>query len=281
MRRLILFSALYLFLCGTLAWATVLSITSVTLTDTNAGTIQPFINDTAVMRCTGVIKNKEGAADITTLRAVFYASTSTQYAADSAGRHYTNTTCSKFTAAAQNVNYNCTMVVHHHISPGTWTCVVNGTDTEGNAVANDTETVDTLRAISLINSTIDFNTYKRNGNTGSEERSVFFNNTGNSPFRVQIDAYRVSGTASDTESMSCSSGTLTVGAVKYANISGVSAAAKTALTNTPLVTVGSYSPTAGGSTAYPNATLYFGLNLTASFGVRGACSGFVDLTAVP
>ena len=116
--------------------------------------------------------------------------------------------------------------------------------------------------------------------TGTNDYLVQFNNTGNMPFRIQMDAYRVSGVAADANSMSCTVGTITVGSLKYSENPGQDISVKTALTDAPITTVASYDHTAFGNTAYTNGTIYYGIKIPAS-SVQGACTGFLSITAVP
>ncbi|HLP80218.1 MAG TPA: hypothetical protein VK158_06270, partial [Acidobacteriota bacterium] len=89
-------------------------ITSITLTDADGGNVQLNGLDTRIMTCFGTLRDNDSYLDITSFNATFFGQNSTLTAANSAGTHYTNTSCATSGGSGATVNFQCNVTIHHH-----------------------------------------------------------------------------------------------------------------------------------------------------------------------
>jgi len=254
-------------------------VSTILLTDSDGGTLQVWANDSRIFNCTGTVYDGDGFADLGTVNGTIWGFGSNYSAANSAGLHYSNSTCLKYGSAGNTSSYTCSFYVHHHTENGTWICNVSINDTYARTGTNQTtNTVDVFKSISVPLQTIAFGSYAHGQNSGTTDYTVTINNTGNAKFNVTLDAYRVSGVPADINSMSCASGTLPVGSIAYSTVPGTAAISKTALTDAPKTISANVSVTAFGSTAPVPYSFYLGIIIPAT-GMSGKCAGFLDVSA--
>jgi len=258
------------------SFAAMIAVNISKFTDLNGGTIQLSSTDNRTVMCFG---NASSTTGVTGANATFYGPSSNYKTAPAAGTAYRNTTCTIVGTTA--ATFNCTTTLHHHAEPGNWSCLIVARDAAGNRNATTNNSIDTFMSISLITTKLNFSKTAMGGTTGTTDYLVQFNNTGNMAFRIQMDAYRVSGVPADANALACTIGTVPIANLKYATLAGQDATVKTSLTDTPITTATNYTPTAFGSTAYTNGTLYYGLTIPASGPIQGACGGFLSIAAVP
>ncbi|MCK4551117.1 MAG: hypothetical protein KAT91_04135, partial [Candidatus Aenigmarchaeota archaeon] len=119
---------------------------------------------TKLLNCSATITDLNGYQDISSVRGTFYNSTSESDAGDTRD-NYKNATCS-FTNAGSNNDRNieCTFPVWYHANPAEWTVYFNATD-GGGLTGNNTATitVDTLIALNVTETAIDFATVALGG----------------------------------------------------------------------------------------------------------------------
>ena len=255
-------------------------VSTILLTDSDAGTLQIWANDSRTFNCTGVVTDNDGFADIQAVNATIWGFNSTFAGADSAGVHYTNTSCTKFGGSGNTSSFNCAFTVQHNTQNGTWTCNVSVNDTYARSATNQTtNTVDVFKSISVPLQTIQFGAYAHSQNSGTVDKNVTVNNTGNVKFNISIDAYRSSGIPADNNSMTCASGTLPVSSIVYSVNPGVTALSKTALVDAPTIISANVSVTPFGSLIPVSYSFYLGIIIPAT-NASGACSGFLDVSAI-
>ncbi len=254
-------------------------ISSISLTDSDGGTLQVWANDSRIFNCTGTAVDLDGFADISNINATIYGPSSNMTASDASGLHYTNASCTLFGGSANTTSFNCGFIVHHQTQPGLWTCNASINDSYARVFTNATNnTVDIFKSIAVPLQTIAFGAFAHSQNSGTTDKNITVNNTGNVKFNVTLDAYRSSGIPADNNSMSCVVGTLPVSSVVFAITPGVSALSKTALNDTPTTIPANVSTTAFGAVAPIPFSFYLGIVIPAS-GQGGACNGFLDVSA--
>ena len=254
-------------------------VATIILRDIDGGNLQIWANDSRVINCTGTVYDGDGFGDISNVNATIYAPSSNLSAADSAGLHYTNNSCTRFGSAGNTSSFNCAFFVHHHAQPGLWTCNASVNDSFGRFDTNaTTNTLDPFKSISVPLQTIAFGAYAHSQNSGTVDKTVTVNNTGNVKFNVTLDAYRVSGFPADVNSMTCKSGTLPVGSIVFSPNPGITALSKTALVDAPTTISANVSVTAFGLIAPVPYSFYLGIIIPAN-GQAGACSGYLDVSA--
>ena len=254
-------------------------VSTIALTDSDGGNLQVWANDTRIFNCTGVVTDLDGFADISKVNATIYAPSSSLGGADSFGLHYSNTSCNIYGSSGNTSSYNCGFIVHHQSQPGLWTCNVSVNDTFARTTTNaTTNTVDVFKSIAVPLQTIAFGSYAHSQNSGTTDKTVTVNNTGNVQFNVTLDAYRSSGIPADVNAMTCTTGTLPVASMVYATSAGVAALSKTPLADAPTTINANVSTTAFGSTAPVAYSFYLGMVVPAA-GQSGACTGFLDVSA--
>jgi len=255
------------------------SVATISLTDSDGGTLQVWANDSRIFNCTGTVTDGDGFADMTSVNGTIYGPSSNYSAADFAGLHYTNSSCSIFGSAGNTSSYNCSFKVHHHTQSGNWTCNVSVVDTFLRTSTNQTtNSVDVFKSIAVPLQTIAFGAFAHSQDSGTTDKNITVNNTGNAKFNVTLDAYRLSGFPNDNSSMTCVTGTLPVSSIVYATTPGVTALSKIPLNNTPTTISANVTTTAFGSTAPIPYSFYLGIVIPAS-GMSGACAGFLDVSA--
>lgn len=255
------------------------NITSTSLIDSDGGTLQLGSLDNATFNCTGSITDADGYTDITGINATFYGFGYFSNSANTAGAKYSNSSCLLYGGSGNTTSFTCTTFVHHHTLNGTWNCNATVIDSYNRTNSrNGSNTVDVFKSVGVQTQTINFGSYALGNNSGTIDKNITVNNTGNRPINVTLDAYRVSGVASDANAMTCTTGNLPVSALRYSMSPGIIATSKIALTDSPLTAAINLTSTAIGSTLYTNTTLYFGVVIPSS-GQGGICTGFLDISA--
>ena len=254
-------------------------ITSSSLTDSDGGTLQVWANDSRLFNCTGTASDLDGFGDIVNINATIYGAASNLSAADSAGLHYTNSSCSRFGGSGNTTSFNCAFTVHHNTQNSTWICNTSVNDTASRFNSNtSTNSVDVFKSIAVPLQTIAFGSYAHSQNSGTTDKNITINNTGNVAFNVTLDAYRQSGTPADNFSMSCTVGNLNVTSIVFATTPGVAALSKTALNDSPTTIPANVSFSPYGTTAFVPFSFYLGIVIPA-IGPGGACNGYLDVSA--
>jgi hypothetical protein len=255
------------------------NVQTISLTDSDGGTLQVFANDTRVFNCTGTVHDGDGFADISSVNATIFGFGSSAPAADTAGNHYTNTSCVRFAGSGNTTTYTCGFVVYHHTQNGTWTCNVSVNDTFNKRLSNTTtNTVDASKLIQVDNQTLAFGSFARGTDSGTTDVILDFNNSGNTRFNVTIDAYSLTGVPADTNAMLCTTGNLSVGFMRWSLLPGIAATAKTVMTNAPMLLQMNTTTTPFGSTAPVAFSFYMGIVIPPT-GLGGRCTGFLDVIA--
>ncbi|HLP80216.1 MAG TPA: hypothetical protein VK158_06260 [Acidobacteriota bacterium] len=255
------------------------TVTSVTLTDFDAGTIQLLRNDTAVMTCFGTIYDDDGFADIQNVNASFFGLNSTISSAPSYGTKYVNDSCTISNGVGPSADFECNVTVHHHTEPGSWNCTVMVNDTFGvNGSNSSLQDVDTFMSVDVPTELIDFGSQAHGNDSGTDDYPILINNSGNVRFDVLLDAYSLTGVDADVNAMACTVGDLPVSAILWNLTPNTDASLKTPFTDVAQQADINLDQTAFGATAYTTDNIYFGIAIPAS-GQSGLCTGFIDVTA--
>jgi len=239
------------------------TVGTVTVTDPvnlNAGS-------TKAVTCEATVSDGDGWANITTVNATIWRSSSTEASADDNNDHYTNTSCNLgANTSATDMPATCTFSLQYYAKDGTWTCKIRAYDDSSSGSNETTTTVNELVALS-VPASMNFGTLNL-GDTSTNDSEVEFSveNKGN----VQIDA-QVSG-----NNMACASGTIPIGNIRYDSADNTSYDLMTTLT-TGAVTVDLNITKSTGS---PSSVLTYWRVQIPSSGVGGSCSNTITFTAV-
>jgi hypothetical protein len=146
-----------------------------------------------------------GGDDIYSANATLYHSTSASDAADDENTHITNSSCALGPADGNTKVATCTFTMNYMALPGIWTVNVTAFDLSNtSASATDNNTVNSLAALEITQSTIDMGSLALGANSSSAA-TMTIRSQGN----VQIDA-RLSG-----DVYTCTYGTIPVGNTRY------------------------------------------------------------------
>lgn len=259
------------------AQAALVSFSSMTLTDSNGGTITIVPGGVELIRCYGRVTNSEGLAEIDSLVADYWGPSANYSTPQTIGLRYYNDSCTLSTVTSTTFDYECDTYIEHNMEPGTWTCLATATDSQGVRQRNATRTVSSTRSIGVYNSYVDFGNLSAGANTSTDDIELKIYNYGNVYLRPRLDAYRVSGTANDANSMACDNGNIPIGNMRFNMTPNIDIQDKTPMINA-VQTINYYlNATNFGETAITNASIYLGLILPTT--VSGQCSGIISITA--
>lgn len=160
--------------------------------------------------CNATLTDYDGYADITSVTATLYHSTSSSGASDDENVHFTNSSCVLGTNTSLiDVPATCYFTLNYMATNGTWTCEITADDGTITGSDTDTNTVDSLAALDVLEPTINFGSMDL-GENSSSAQNMTVQNLGN----VLIDS-RFSG-----DNYSCTYGIIPVGNTRYDLITG-------------------------------------------------------------
>lgn len=199
------------------------SVSGVTI-NSGASAIDLTAGSSLNISCTGTVSDLDGYLDISSVSAVFYRTEVGHGAADNDNNHY-SASCSGGSGSGTTQPFTCTFPVWFLADPtdvgsshaaDDWTCRMTPSDGDGTGSSgNDTIEMNSLSAISVTPSSIDFNgTLSVGGNTGSSNETTEFYNIGN----VAIDV-EISGTNLCTDYPTCAASTIGPGNIEYKDTS--------------------------------------------------------------
>lgn len=165
---------------------------------------------TSKMNCTGYAGDIDGVADISTVNATVYLTTTGPTASDNYTNHYTiaNNSCTQTNYNATHLTYNCDVDVYFNAQPGGWTCNVSVWDSAGlNASNTDTASMSSLLAININASTLDFGNMQVGTNTTTNDYNITVINDGNVIFDVKMETF--GNTPNDNLTMDCTTSNIT------------------------------------------------------------------------
>ena len=227
---------------------------------------------TVTVIANATITDTNGGGDISSANATLHHSTSTAGAADDENVHLTNGTCILGSASGNTKTVNCQFTMNYMATNGTWTATINAYDASGETgSATDTNTVNDLASLDVLNATIDLGTMALGANS-SAGQAMAVRNLGN----VQIDA-QFSG-----DDYSCTAGTIGVGNARYSLTDGTYDSMSTdlsgvATTQTSFDLGVRGAATANGANSDENE---FFTILIPSSGVGGTCTNTLTVNAV-
>jgi len=239
------------------------TIGTITVTDPinlNAGS-------TKTVTCEATVSDNDGWANITVVNATIWHSSSSEVSSDDNNDHYADASCDIGTNTSEtDVPVTCTFTLQYHAKDGTWTCKIRAYDDSSSGSNEITTTVNELVALS-IPATINFGTLNL-GDTSTNASEVEFSveNKGN----VQIDV-QVSG-----NNMTCASGTIPIGNMRYGSADNTSYDLMTTLTTGAVPFDLNITKSTGSASS---ATTYWRIQIPSS-GVGGTCSNTIAFTAV-
>ncbi|PIY59879.1 hypothetical protein COY95_04725 [Candidatus Woesearchaeota archaeon CG_4_10_14_0_8_um_filter_47_5] len=264
---------------------TVPAIDSITLHDSDNGVLDLTPATTTTITCNGVVRDEDGFADITSVNATIYRSSSTKNAVDSYLVHYTDSICTTSGGSGKTLNFECTFDVWFHADPGTWYCDIKVKDTFSavNSTTPDSEVLGVLMAIDVADGTIDYGAIPVGRNTdthGNLEQNKVVENEGNVLFDLNLDGFAAS--SNDGKAMSCASGDIAVGYQHWSLASGTYGAAIPLPSGGDDVTAFNLAEasTASGTPAPTTDTVYFHMEVPSTPIVSGACTGIMQFTAI-
>lgn len=167
------------------------------------------------IQCNATVQDNDGYANIQTVNATLYASTSSLTAPDNNQKHYTNTSCTRYQQDGNYANYTCSFSVWYYATNGTWTCSFTATDGESVSTAVDTATMNELYALSISPSLLDYGDLSE-GDVSSE-LIANVTNFGNMAINVSVKGYGAE--EGDGLSFVCDQENIVVGAERYAIVS--------------------------------------------------------------
>jgi len=239
------------------------TVDTVTVTDPvnlNAGS-------TKTVTCEATVSDADGWANITVVNATIWHSSSTEASADDNNDHYTDVSCDIGTNTSEtDAPVTCTFALQYYAKDGTWTCKIRAHDDSSSGSNETTTTVNELVALSAP-ATMNFGSLSL-GDTSTNTTEVEFSmeNKGN----VQIDA-QVSG-----NNMTCASGTISVGNVRYSSADNTSYDLMTVLTASAVTFDLNITKSTGSASS---VTTYWRIQIPDS-GVGGSCNNTITFTAV-
>jgi len=227
---------------------------------------------TVTVTCNATLTDNNGYSDIDSASATLYHSTSSSGAADDENVHYTNSSCTLGTnTSATDVPVTCSFTLNYMALNGTWTCNITADDGTATASGTDTNTVNSLAALDVVETTINFGSMSL-GSNSSTAQYINITNTGN----IQIDA-QFSGT-----DYSCTIGTIPVGNTRY-SLSSLPYDNMTTSLTTSAVTQTNFDLGVRGvatSDGVDSKKNEYWTILIPSTGVGGTCTNTITVTAV-
>jgi len=228
---------------------------------------------TVTVFCNTTLTDTNGYEDLDNATATLYHSSSSSGAADDENVHYTNSSCSIGTNTSTTVApATCYFTLDYMTTNGTWTCNVTTNDGTATASATDTNTVNTLAALDVSESTLNFGTMSLGANSTSANTTTI-QNLGN----IIIDAQVNGSTYSCT-----TAGTIPVGNTRYNVTNGNYDALLKVLTTTATTQSALDLGVRGVATADgTNSTKvdYWGI-LIPSTGIGGTCTNTLTVAAI-
>ena len=233
-------------------------------------------NTTTNVVVTATVSDNNGYADISSVTAKLFKTSTGAGADDNPLNHYTlagDANCIPSAGSGLTETYTCTFAVQYYADAAEWSAEVTPSDADGAGTAgtNDTIEMATLTALN-VSSPIAYGSLALNGITADTTAfDTTVTNTGN---KASIGVQVKSGAAT---AMTCTNaGTIPVGNEKYDDVSTTVYASKIALTASD-VTVADVAAVKGA--AGNTDTIGWGLQMPAS-GVDGSCTGTVVFTAL-
>jgi hypothetical protein len=181
--------------------------------------------------CNVTVRDYNGFADIGTVNATIFHSTSTLFAADNNNTHYTNASCAGISGQENGYfkNYTCTFPVEYYALNGTWNCTAFVNDSI-NLRNNGSEmlTINGLYALNLSQPLIDYGDLA--AGEYSENISVNISNYGNLPINISVLGY--GNAPGDGLSFDCDQGNLSIDLQRFSANSSANYADKNTLDGT-------------------------------------------------
>ncbi len=235
---------------------------------------------TKLLNCSATITDSNGYQDIISVRGTFHNSTSESDGGDTRD-NYKNATCVfTNTGSGTDRNIECAFTVWYHANPADWTVYFNATD-NGGLTGNNTATitVDTLIALNVTETAIDFETVALGGT--SNEITTAIKNTGNVIIDLNINETLYGGYMNCTDADSDDIQTDAAGTgIRYNTTTSFtfSDTPWNLTASNPLVNVSWAEADESSTPTAPTNDLYWLLKLPSS-GLKGDCSTVVRISA--
>jgi hypothetical protein len=223
---------------------------------------------TVTVTANATVTDLNGGANIASAAATLYHSTSTSAGVDDENIHLTNGTCSLGSAVGNTKVATCSFTMNYMALSGTWTANITATDGSSAAgSATDDNTVNSLAALDVTDTTISFSTLALGANSTSAT-TMTVQNLGN----VQIDSI-FSGT-----NYTCTIGEIPATNTKYGLVSANYDTLTTGLTEAAVTQTGfDLTYRTGGTNSTKSE--YWGILIPAS-GVSGTCTDTLTVAAI-
>ncbi|HIH23496.1 TPA: hypothetical protein HA251_00525 [Candidatus Woesearchaeota archaeon] len=229
-----------------------------------------------ILTCNATVRDYNGFADINSVNATFFHSSSSENAADDNNTHYTNASCVVISGQQDGFfsNYTCSFPVVYYALNGTWNCTVRANDSI-NLTAMTTNTT-TINALYALNVTVLIDYGNVTAGDYSENQTADVVNLGNVPMNISVLGY--GQTINDNLSFVCDQGNLSVDTQRFSADPDADYAAKIPLNRTfkaiPGVTV---NKTSNGS--FSTNTTYWQLYVDPTQQAFGRCNGTIVFQA--
>lgn len=245
-------------------------------------------NATTPVSCSTVVTDNDGFTDIDYVQAYLYRSGIGDPSLVTPDGRYNykvqgNTHCVPSGGSGNTENYTCNFNIQYYADPTdssspypseTWVCRMIPVDSgnPGGVSAEVTE-MNSLLAINIPSSTLDFGQFGVGANSGASNSSVTVQNTGNLPVDFQISSGNLC-----TDYPGCNGNTLLPNYIQY-SLSPFTYGAGSALGTVP-TRIQANLDKAGDSTGGPTATsLFFGISIPSNQG-KGTYTGKITLNAI-
>ncbi len=139
---------------------------------------------TKLLNCSATITDLNGYEDIDSVNGFFYSSATVDDGADTRD-NYENGTCYLTTGSGTTREAECTFTVWYHANPTDWTVYFNATAGNDNVTNTTTITVDSLIALNVTETEIDFGSVDLDGT--SDQVNITIKNTGNVVIDLSIN----------------------------------------------------------------------------------------------
>jgi hypothetical protein len=221
-----------------------------------------------IVTANATVRDLDGGATIVSASAKLYHSTSSSGADDEESVHMTNDSCTLTGSDTYNRTVTCSFTMGYMAKSETWTVNITALDDTHSASGQDTNTVNELLALDVLEGTINFGEMSP-GENSSTPANVTVQNLGN----------MVLGTNYSGTNYTCAVGTIPVGNTKYNNTAGsYDEMTGTAMTEEAIQDADFNLAARTGGT---NATdPEFFTILIPSSDVAGLCENLVTITAV-
>ncbi|MBU0667037.1 MAG: hypothetical protein KKC26_06740, partial [Nanoarchaeota archaeon] len=227
------------------------------------------------VNCTFEVEDDNGVADIQSVVATFYHSTSSSGAADDYNSHYSKT-CSCTNIDTITNNCTCEVDIRYYALNGTWTCNATATDEVGSKSDTKTTTINELRALYVTPFQIDYGNLESE-QTSPSDVSVTIKNIGNSDIDISLFGYGDS--TNDNLSMTCEHGEIIAGYQKLSLNLGMSYSLMTVLsalsTSPNMVDANITKQTIEGSDS--TLDMYWKIQIPVT--AQGVCAGSIVFSA--